>query len=140
MRGSEICPKNSPQITEHNYNKNDDSQDTLSPEVYDRFKKFIRTKPSEINKPCLFGGNSSVNRKGAAYFWCTEHMRLCKKRKCNFILNRHQKWIASIKKVQTGSKDGIQPQETIEQELEQIELHANSLRIVDDEIVMDKNM
>ena len=108
--------------------------------MYEIFKKFIRTKPSDINKPCFFGGNSSVNRKGSAYFWFTEHMILCKKRKCNFILIRHQKCIASIKKGQTGHKDGIQAQETIEQELEQIEFHANSLRIVDDEIVLDKNM
>ena len=129
--------QNSPQTTEHNYNNNGDTQDKLSPEVYGRFKRFIRTKPSDINKPCFFGGNSSVNRKGAAYFWCTEHMRLCKKRKCNFILSRHQKWIASIKK---GQKDGIQAQETIEQELEQMELQANTLKIVDDEIVLENNM
>ena len=50
----------------------------MSPDEWERFKKWAAIKPSDLNKGYYFKVESNNNSSGP-YYWCNEHERLCKK-------------------------------------------------------------
>ena len=64
--------------TNSSENNTNDRKKLMSPDEWERFKKWAAIKPSDLNKGYYFKVESNNNRSGP-YYWCNEHERLCKK-------------------------------------------------------------